>query len=79
MAHNKSIENPDPICSVYMTEFICHICLMTMKLNAGLKSHVRGHGCHSETEVFTNNAKGWEIVLIHGRWSNCHEYLYIYI
>ena len=44
VVHKKELKHPDLINPIKTMEFICHICLAPMKSNAGLKSHLRGHG-----------------------------------
>lgn len=57
VTHRRVVIHTDPIKD---TAFICRICLIAMKLNADLKSHIRSHGCRNEMEAIASDAKAEE-------------------
>ena len=51
MVHKKIIQNPDLTTSIYMTEFIWHICPMSVKWNPSFKSYLKWYEFCNETEA----------------------------
>lgn len=56
MLHNIVVGHADPIKPVNDAEFICHTCMLSMKKNEGVKSHLSGHGHQNKMETITNYA-----------------------
>lgn len=61
-----------PSTQIKDTEFICHTCLIPMKSNAGLKSHLTCHGHQNKMEAITSDAKDEWGGLIYIRCGNHH-------
>lgn len=71
--HRGGVRHADAVNSIKDTEFICHICLISMKQNAGLKSHLRDD--RNETEAIASGTKSeWA-----SHQSNVWQWRYMYI
>lgn len=62
--HRTPVDHADPINAIKNTVYISYICLIYMKLNAGLRSHPMDRGRRKEMHVIINDAKGEEAALI---------------
>lgn len=75
VVHRWVVGHADPINPIKDTEFICHIYMIPIKLNVGLKSYFKGHGLWNETKAITSDMKGKEAALIRVKCGNNHIYI----
>lgn len=58
MVHSSVVGYAVSINAIMDTQFICQICMIPMKSNDGLKSHIKGHERRNDIEAITSDAEG---------------------
>lgn len=62
--HRRIVGHTDSNRPTKDTKFICHIYIIPLKLNAGLKSRLRGHRRQNDMEAITSDAKSEDTATI---------------